>query len=337
MSQIDQAFIRAYEPTSTSPVSEGLLPQGGVPSPHILAHPAVEQTQEASNSLNSPEPIPAPHFQFAAAGSYQVETPIAGSPVESPSIQTAPAPVAQPISSQRQPLSSFSNPQKAQPESFDPVFEVDAFLWPDMVNELLDKHFQLLVPVAEQLIEAREAGRTMVGIAGTRSSVGCTTVQLCLARLLSQAGMKIALVDGNFQRAGLASSLGLEFDTGWEDVLRGQQPLAECVVKSLEDRMALLPLAAPVSKAGNLLSGIQTSVTAGVLRYHYDLVLFDLGAAGMGDQFEAAHQIMNNCRLDVSLIVADTEKVGAAANSSMDALMELLGPSCHGVIGNSAS
>jgi len=330
MSQIDEAFIQAYA-THQQPT---VVPSGAVPlaplaaplpglhhGPHIHLHPAVQQPVEVPVSNWAPEPIPAPHFQVPGAVTEKVAQAVVAA-ANAPGIE-------------RRPLSTFSAPQQPATTAFDPVFEVDAFRWPKITEELLNAHYSLLMPVVEQLLEASEQGRSLVGIAGTRPNVGCTTIQMCLARLIANAGKSVVLVDANFAEANLARDLGLEFESGWEDVLTGRVPLAECVVKSLEDRMALLPLAGPNGSAAELLASIQTSVTAGVLRYHYDVVLFNLGAAGQVPQWAAAQSVVQHCRLDASIIVADTEMTGAAGTAEIDPLMSLLGSTCLGVIGNS--
>ena len=362
MSQIDQAFIRAYgEPeresaprfpaATTQPSAELPSTSNPAPAPHILTHPSLQGEQGPPVSSNIPEPIPAPHFQIDAFGTFSTSydtsapalapVPLPPTPVPfvsqpSPEAVTAPpTPPAEPAS-QRRPLSSFSAPEPTATVAFHPVFEVDAFRWPETVDMMLRSHQDLLLPVLNQLLEAREAGRTMIGVAGTGPRVGCTTVYMCLARLLAQAGLEVALVDANFERGSLATELGLEFETGWRDVLLGKNPLAESVIRSLEDRLALLPLAGPLAGAHELLSSIQTSVTAGVLRYHYDAVLFDLGAPGQGPQRDAVVQILKNCRLDASLIVADSSSRSIQSADDIEAVMDLLGETCHGLIGNQA-
>jgi hypothetical protein len=111
-------------------------------------------------------------------------------------------------------------------------------------------------------------------------------------------------------------------------------PLAECVVKSLQDDIALLPLAGQNVAATELLDSIQTSVTAGVLRYHYDVVLFNLGNATQSPQDDAGFKIMQHCRLDTSIIVADTQRTGI---DPLDTLLSLFDHNCLGVIGNTAA
>jgi len=317
MSQIDQAFIRAYAPeqaTSTPPVGAA-LPM-------------------------TAEPIPAPHFRmpvdradyadptaYVDTAAMQRELLVVGSGVPPTERST-----------ERRPLSTFAAPEPVvseQAPSFQPVFEVDAFRWPESVCHLLQSHESLLSPVVEQLVTASEAGRSMVGIAGLRPEVGCSTVLMCLARLLADTGKSVAMVDGNFVSSTLAKSLGIEFETGWEDVLSGRVPLAESVVNSINDQISLLPLSGSHSMPGELLAGIQTSVSAGVLRYHYDLVLFDLGSPAQDPQLSAVQNILEHCRIDASILIADTLAVDARSEQQVDHMMSLFGDTCLGLIGNS--
>ncbi len=333
MSQIDEAFIQAYAPpsaVSTAPTANPI--SGQLPSqvatglhrgPHLPTQPPAQDSALAQPSTWAPEPVPAPHFRMTPEPQ-QVKVAASAAAVAAPATE-------------RRPLSTFSTPEPPPTTAFHPVFEVDAFRWPETTNQLLNAHHQLLIPVAEQLLDASEQGRSLVGIAGTRPHVGCSTVLMCLARLLASAGKSVALVDANFTKAALARDLGLEFDTGWEAALIGNLPLAECVVNSLEENMALLPLARPTDAANELLASIHTSVTAGVLRYHYDVVLFNLGAAGVSPQYGATHSIVEHCRLDASIIVADTEANANADTHQIDPLLALFGATCLGVIGNTAA
>lgn len=219
-------------------------------------------------------------------------------------------------------------------QAFRPVFEVDAFRWPTTTDELLEDHAELLIPVAEQMLSSCDEGRSLVGIAGTRPGVGVTTIQLCLARLLASARKSVAIVDADFASRSLARTLGLECEMGWENVLAGEAPLAECVVRSLGDGISLLPLVGHPSLPGDLLGGIQTSVSAGVLRYHYDLVMFDLGAACREPQAAVAKTVVDHCRIEAGIVVADWSRNPNAGAEQVDQLMNLFGPTCLGLIGN---
>ena len=56
--------------------------------------------------------------------------------------------------------------------------------------------------------------------------------------------MEVALIDADFTRPQLASVMGLEVAYGWQDAAQGKIPLAEAAVKSLTDKITVLPLEA---------------------------------------------------------------------------------------------
>ena len=94
-------------------------------------------------------------------------------------------------------------------------------------------------------------------------------------------------------------------DAGWESVLTGELPLAESVVQSLDDKISILPIGGPTDRVSELLSTIHASVTAGVLRYHYDFVLLDLGNLERQSQARVAMGVVHQCRLDATLIITN--------------------------------
>ncbi|MDZ4659475.1 MAG: cellulose synthase operon protein YhjQ/BcsQ [Bythopirellula sp.] len=344
MSHIDQAFINAYadEPTvaQTASLRNSATPRTTVEAPQlrVFAH-GTDRTAQAR--FEQPEPTVTmrrpPHFAAPATDPYSAiatEQQVQFSNYqETPSEElTLPSLVGE-----RRPLSSFATPRPAPSAAFKPVFEVDEFRWPKIVDELFHSSKNLLLPVVELLLASAREGRSLVGIAGSNTGVGASTTTMCLARLIAAAGHSMALVDANFTRGNLASTLGLEFDTGWEDVLAGQIPLAECAVMSLADKLTLVPLGGPATAESERLTSIQSSVIAGMLRYHHELVLFDLGAASEKSQLAAIQNTIEHCRLDAGIIIAPSGASDPVTVHGIDQLGKLFGPLCLGVIGNRAS
>ena len=321
MTAIDRAFIRAYE-TDETVGAAATLPVGG------------GRSEPVADAVEGPVSLPMPHVVFPPIGEACVP------PVGEPAGQAQPdaerASLQQQLAQQnltatgqwsgggldeavgvaspeRRPLSAFAPAPQTSPEVFKPALEVDAFRWTPVCQRLAHQQTEVFIPLVEHLLKAAEAGRSLIGFLGTQSGVGCTTATLCMARLLSAAGKSVAVVDGHFaasdvQHTTMADQLGLAVSTGWEEVLAGEVPLAEGVIRSLEDQLAVLPLAGRQQGTASLVQdhGIQASVTAGVLRYHYDMVLFDLGFAA-GPQAESAKATAGHCRLDAVLVVSDPE------------------------------
>jgi Mrp family chromosome partitioning ATPase len=309
MSAIDRAFIRAYLADDQLDASIGLEPIGVAaarppkPAPPVVADAA------------SPA---APHFRIYADAT----------------APAAPSPGHAAGGGQRRPLSAFAQPTPAIEARFRPAFEVDNFRWSEVNDELCRRHASRCRAVVEMLLVQAEAGHNLIGIGGDAVGVGCTTVLGCLARLLTEAGKSVAMVDGDFATAGLARSVGLGVDIGWEEVLAGRVPLAESVVHSLRDRISLLPLAQGGAPAAEKLDGIQASVTAGVLRYHYDIVLFDLGSVAGERQGIVARRLARRCRLDGMILTTASVPCRVMQTQWLSQTAPELAGVCLGVVEN---
>jgi Mrp family chromosome partitioning ATPase len=246
-------------------------------------------TADARRRSRSPAPLPTPHLHQTSAAP--------------PASTTA-------ASSERRPLSSFTSTTPQVEARFRPGLEVDGFRWSRVNETLVQHHRPRWDAVIAALLAADDAGCSLIGVGGAARGIGATTTAACLARLLVDAGKTVALVDGDFATAGLARELGLAVDIGWEDVLAGRAPLADAIIQSIGDRLAVLPLVQGGAPAAEKLDAIHASITAGVLRYHYDIVLFDLGAVASKQQGPIAARLARRCRLDGFVLTAAP---GAAA------------------------
>jgi len=230
------------------------------------------------------------------------------------------------VTTSRRPLSEFVAAAPTRQETFKPALEVDAYRWPAVCEQLARQYPRALDPVAEGVREAARQGRMLIGFLGAEPQAGCTTMLLTVARRLAALGSRVAVVDADFATAArldgggpsldLASQLGLVVSVGWEDVLAGRLPLAEGVIQSAAETVAVLPILRRSHSAHEALQviqthGIQASVTAGVLRAHYDMVLVDLGCATEQVQVSTARAIGQHCRLDATLIVTREFAVAA--------------------------
>lgn len=292
MSAIDQAFIRAYEI------------EGPVTTAAPRAAAAATHRSAANPSFNVVETIA--EQPAVAKGVQSLPMPVAA-PMQAPRTSPASSGIDEqkpPQDSERRPLSAFSQSSPVVEGRFKPALEVDSFRWPVVSQQLLRRCRHLLQGAVAAILHADDAGRSLHGIASQHSAAGCTTLVAVLARLLVEANKTVAIVDANFTRPGLAPQLGLAAEYGWEDVLSGRISLAEAVVHSLGDQLSVLPLTVGGAAAASRLETIHASVTAGVLRYHYDVVLFDLGAIGDAQQGAIARRVIQQCRLDGALLAA---------------------------------
>ena len=336
MSAIDQAFIRAYaideaEPASTfRAVASPLLRVEALPQTRVVEAIAADAVEAAVA-----QPPTTPKTSVARPRSPQAsQAPaLTGAPSE---VVHAPAerpPREASRSTQRRPLSTFAQPSQTVEARFKPALEVDSFRWSTVSQQLIRRCRQKLLPAVETILAADDAGRSLLGVGAQSPGAGCTTLLACLARLLVEAGTTVAIVDANFAKPGLAGHLGLAASSGWEEVLSGRLSLAEAIVHSLADRISLLPLAIGGPAAASRLETIHASVTAGVLRYHYDIVLFDLGVVADPHQGPIVRRLIQQCRLDGALVASGS---GGAAVQPQQLLRTApeLAAICLGVVEN---
>ena len=236
--------------------------------------------------------------------------------------------------SERRPLSAYVQPAQTVDARFKPSLEVDAFRWSAVCDEIVARHAARLRPVLDALLSADDAGRSLIGVGAAAAGVGATTLVGCLARLLTDAGKSVAIVDADFSSPGLAASLGLAVEIGWEDVLAGRVPLAECAVQSIGDRVIVVPLVQGGAPAAEKLDAIHASVTAGVLRYHYDMVLFDLGTVADPVQGAIARRVVGQCRLDALLLAVGGEPPAGSLPQQLLQSTPELAAICLGVVEN---
>ena len=165
-----------------------------------------------------------------------------------------------------------------------PAWEVDRFLWPALCEKLLKDDHSYFAQAGGKIVSAVRDGLKSLAITGSRRGEGRTTLALCLARSAAQAGLKVALVDADFSRPQLASSLGLEVTASWHEAALGKSPLSEAAVQSREDNITVLPLDASTAAAALSLSDPRLTKALRDAARAFDLLVLDLGPTAAGDE-----------------------------------------------------
>jgi Mrp family chromosome partitioning ATPase len=343
----DQTCIRAYQLDTTEGMSEQTSSRvvgmpAGAHSPHVLFPPSATFTTDSMETSEFAEgKIRLPGSDLPESTGFVSTGPVSTGPVSigpdaegmdaldqvarenriaigMADVEVPMVEVSANSTPARRPLSEFVATEPIRQEAFSPALEVDHYGWPEVCEQLADGRLNVLDPVVEAIQEAAEQGQTLIGFVGAEPQAGCTTMLLSVAHRLATQGMRVAVVDADFATAAmgtqektsldLASQLGLVVAVGWEDILAGRVPLAEGVIQSVAEPIAVLPLLRQPHSAHESLQviqthGIQASITAGVLRCHYEVVLVDLGSATEQVQISTARAIVQHCRLDATVIV----------------------------------
>jgi succinoglycan biosynthesis transport protein ExoP len=206
---------------------------------------------------------------------------------------------------------------------------VPSFRWPSVCRAIDGQCAGPLERLADVLESRARESRPLVGVASLHAGEGATTTLLCLAARLAARRRRTVIVDGDFAAPSLAQRLGVHPTSWWQDVLERGIPVGNAVVRATADRLDLLPLGTQSANASQWASGLQASVTAGVLRYAYELALVDLGAILAPRSQPAALALVGNMRIESALVVtrpgADPDRVAAAARLLDQCGCELLG------------
>lgn len=216
---------------------------------------------------------------------------------------------------------------------------IAAFRWPSVCRELWQTSTDELDGVVERLVGGSPAASSLVGIVGLFPRRGCTTTLLSLAGPLAARGGRVVIVDANFQHPQLGTLLGTHGDTSWQDVLARGLPVGDAIVRAIDDNLDLLPFEPHPANKNRLPAsiGLHASVTAGVLRYAYDLSLIDLGAFFAPDGRASMLEVVRSMRLDGAIAVAGPDP---ADPRDLDTLAEQLkqnGCQLLGVVENCAA
>ncbi len=326
MATTNQAFIKAFrhdtaQPSPTAPASASVAHAAGVipgaTVEYVTAGAGYQttdgrrQTEECPGlSLVDVLPYdPLPRFQGSPASPR--DTADRGRPhqrIDWPS-------------SDKRPLSSFAPLQDVRHRGTEPVTTnsprgvpaalqagttIASFRWPHVCRMLWQQCGEQLDEVVERLVRCSAEGRPLIGVLGLFPERGCTTTLLALAGPLAARGGRVAVVDGNFRSPQLAERLDAETDTAWQDVLASGAPVADAIIRALDDNLDLLPCRSqPAShNPPDWLMGLPTAAFASVLRAAYDLTLVDLGAYFHPESQPIVLDMVRTMRIDGVLAVA---------------------------------
>jgi Mrp family chromosome partitioning ATPase len=252
----------------------------------------------------------------------------------------------QPVIGKR-PLSSFAagpaiEPQPLAEPTFIPETTISAFRWPPVCRALWERYADQYERIAEILLarSGREPGRgSVIGVSSLHAGDGATTMLLCLAVALAARKRSVMLLDANFRAPRLAGLLGVQPTTSWQDVLEQGLPVAEAVIRAESDGVDLLPLdlRAPSAREPNgakLAAGLQTAITAGVLRYAYEIVLVDLGAILAPRSFTTMSHLIRNMRIESAVAVSDPKHAEQDDFAVAGELLDEAGCELLGIIEN---
>lgn len=173
-----------------------------------------------------------------------------------------------------------------EPSELRALLQVDGLGWPKVCEKLAKTAGGQIEALADRVASEAGGGRNVIGFVGDCAGSGCTTLLLCVAKHLAE-GLRVVVVDANGGNPSIARDLGLLPDVGWKDVAAGRLPLADALIDSVNDGLAVLPYSGhqDVEYGEGFGEGADVVEDLRRLGPHYDLVLADLGVlpASSGD------------------------------------------------------
>jgi len=196
-----------------------------------------------------------------------------------------------------------TSPAATLPEWARPAYAVEQFAWPEVCRQLVSSMGGQLDAAAKMLLDRSRIDKKIVFIGSVGRGEGCTTVLLCLAQRLASIGVNCALVDADFERPSLVQSLGVSPAVGWEDVVREQHGIAEVMIQSDEDHLAVLPLRSAIPDARLLANDLHWPATMATLKQHYQVVLVD-GPPAMSQSASTLFSLGSHLGIDSAILVS---------------------------------
>jgi len=281
MTNLNQAFIKAYGGQPDSGQPDGGHPDGASPDERIPLSEALGISDSNASGVaentawlrqQAAATVPAPHANFPAS---VAEPELAESKlVESKPIEST---LAEAKTAERNAAESMSIGTSAVVQKFRPLLEVDEFIMPPTCRELCATASKELGALADALAYESSNGINVLAVDACAAGEGTTTLTICLADCLSKLGVKVVIVDANPCDPQLAPRLNLAPEAGWEKSLTEELPLDEVVIEACNAPISVLPLRGSTSSANNLTKyDERMAADIETLRSYFDLVLIDM-------------------------------------------------------------
>lgn len=276
MNALDQAFIRAYRQDDATC---GLLPPVESPSQQPMIHDTNSVCFDTLEGYNDPWPAPA---ELPCLEQPEVVRPSTPTEVE----QSTRTPTDNTTVPPETEIDSRSHSRSVPPvrspkpggQPFRPLLQVDGFVWPKVCRKLSVEAHSAMNRLADGLIAGSANECKVVAFASCLRGEGSTTLLLSVAQRLAERNVNMLMLDADPLDPSLARRVGLLPDLGWQEVLIGQVPLAEAVVGSVEDHVALLPSCGPSAEPDPAVAPMAAlGPVVAQMRRAFTLLLIDLG------------------------------------------------------------
>ena len=321
----------ASSPASRAFVQNSTLAQPATAQP-ATAQPATAQpATKGGRTGSTPRPLVVP---TATPDNHRIDPSHSSNRVDS---------IKPMVSSELPPASTSSKPSLETeptklpasiplPVSFAPSWEVDSFLWPEVVKRIEASQPDAFHQIGRNLSLANRDGLNVMAITSGERGVGRSTVAMHMARSAAKFGLRVALIDGDTFCPSLINQLRLDIEHGWQDCLFENVPLHEVAVHSINDGITLFPLTCVVSQQQVHANLHRIAKLIKRISAAFDMVFIDANRLSLEqrDMVGVAQETI----VDAAIVVVDTElSVKEKVDSAVSILQEM-GLSSIGLVEN---
>lgn len=232
--------------------------------------------------------VTAPAPKHSSSEPTAAETPLA----------TKSTPAMESVTSETVPV----NPRR-KPAAFQAAWEISVLDVPKMVADLFFRE-TLFQDLSDRMSDAVAGGMKTVMVTSAQHGEGRTSTAVGIALSAGAAGLRVALVDADFEEPTLADDFRLDLEYGWLDTIRAGLSIREVAVLAVEDAVTFIPLVdhARTKPA----TADEVAILVETLEDNFDLIVID---APKG----TSHHLQSIAsRVDSAIIVRDAARTQAA-------------------------
>jgi len=304
MTATDRAFIKAYDRSVAEPPQatqdHASLDRGGEPTA------SEEPTAARARDTRQGRPQrPAPSAESTDAESRAAK---------------------QPLSVLLAQEATSNNPQP-------PAASALPLTWPAECRRFLESSRREFEHLTDRLLQlARQHKQKAVAVTGLYRGEGRSGFLVALARCLCDRGARPVLIDADFLSPALAQRFGAERVRGWEEMLAGAARLDDVLLSGNGPALTILPSQERSGRAHELAASLKATITLGMLREEFDLLLIDVGP--LLEQHSTATAFLNANRVDSAILLHDERNANAAVLQQARHKLQSAGVRLLGVVKN---
>ncbi|MCA9100841.1 MAG: hypothetical protein KDA63_06825, partial [Planctomycetales bacterium] len=211
---------------------------------------------------------------------------------------------------------------------------VEAFAWPAVCLDWEQAAAQSLRRTGAWLLAKMVGRHRTVAVTSCRHGEGRTSAAMMLARLGARDGRTSVVVDADVQRPHLTTQLGLQPAVGWTDAIDGTATLAETIMRSATEPIAVIPTLRPLSRLDALSDNLNIGMHLRMLREEFELVVLDVGPLEETGQTTLIKSLTDCGHVDGVLLVRDVRHTGREEADSLGECLRAAAVPVWGVIEN---